>query len=839
VHEFEVGLCSWVKCNWSLEVILIEMDKQTNQSRSRNFLQLSVWVIALLISVSLLSSDNFAASSSSIVVAILLLLILIFGGLWTWSIFRHKGSELATPLDLAMLAIITAVLFSAIFSLDPSRSFRSVLNWFALVFVYYLAVNAFRSGWRIPIFERALLLVLTLIMLTAYLQFFIWLQNSFFANSDNALAPTKLLRVSGTISNPNSFAVFLNIGIMIALGVKISLQQRRWPLSIVFWLIFAAPMVVLHGSRNGWLSAIFGLVSLLTTWYLWRAAGKRIGLNAWLRIGVLILGTSIIALALVTLLRPVTFNFEELSGYATRTTFWRIAIITWRENLLTGQGLGTFPTAFLESVSVPFEPFFASAHSLFFNMTTEMGFLGMAAYLLLIGQLLYLLRSALKQNRLSSNSPGLLGALGVIFAFSLIDYLWLQVQLVAFILIAALVADIDPKPAIANGGSIENKVLRIAMPLIWSLILIFGFFEYRSSNNYEAGVEAAINNNWTEAADIFESGEAALPYSESSFLLAKGFANGVLAKNEINYLPAAVETYDRLIQLEPSWSLNYANLAGLQWQKGNSQTAIELMRRAVELAPDVQLYRLNLGLWYEETGQLEKATAAYKSLLATDNHAGSTPFWLATTTRANAWPKANSVQNSSSEDLEPVYAALDRLDPKLALDHLSQVLEQEPDNNAALLAQGVAYLYDGNSQSAEDAWKRAESGGASYRRYSHLWQSLLTDNPEQGALDILEDMTRPSIFAPRNQNLSSYSRDVFVRPGLAAEILPQLQCFSIHPDLERQLKWLRNWAEQEAYLELSQHLDALIDTDDDGLRSCMVQTEIKTDEAKVNLIYLR
>jgi O-antigen ligase len=269
------------------------------------------------------------------VVAILLICLTIFGALWTWSIIRRKGPDLSTPLDAGMITILAAVIISAFFSLDPSRSLRAAVNWFALIIVYYMAVSAFRSGWRISIFERALLLILGLIVLTAYLQLFFWLQNTYFASAEEALPPSSLIRVSGIINNPNSFAVLLNVGIMVALGSKISLQQRRWPVAILLWLILTAPLVVLHGSRNGWLSTIFGFACLSTTWYLWRAGGQRIGRSSWLRIGLITLGAALVSLLLVMLIRPTTINFDEVSGYATRATFWRIALATWRQNPLS------------------------------------------------------------------------------------------------------------------------------------------------------------------------------------------------------------------------------------------------------------------------------------------------------------------------------------------------------------------------------------------------------------------------------------------------------------------------------------------------------------------------
>ena len=83
--------------------------------------------------------------------------------------------------------------------------------------------------------------------------------------------------------------------------------------------------------------------------------------------------------------------------------------------------------------------------------------------------------------------------------------------------------------------------------------------------------------------------------------------------------------------------------------------------------------------------------------------------------------------------------------------------------------------------------------------------------------------------------LSTYNRAVFVRPGLPAEILPQLQCFSLPIELDRQLTWLQSWAEHEDYLDLTKRLDYLKDKDADGLRPCFIRPELTPEESLGNL----
>jgi len=76
-------------------------------------------------------------------------------------------------------------------------------------------------------------------------------------------------------------------------------------------------------------------------------------------------------------------------------------------------------------------------------------------------------------------------------------------------------------------------------------------------------------------------------------------------------LDAAERQYSRVQRLNPSQAAAHANLGALLFAKGSAQDALPHLIRAVELEPGNDRACFNLGVFYESTGQNDKARVLY------------------------------------------------------------------------------------------------------------------------------------------------------------------------------------------------------------------------------------
>ena len=727
------------------------------ESQGRHDLvQTAAWFIVFLFTLPLMSGPIIGLSPVPEVTAILLVLFVLAGIMWLLQVIRGGIHMLLTSLDLSLAVVWLAVLITTVFSLDPSRSWRVTAYWTAFVVAFYIIVLAVRSGWRAANLIRAYLIVLLIYIAVGYLELLSWLAMRL---SSDGLLPIggSVIRVAGLANNPNPFAALLAVGIVLALASYLDRPtgRRRWPFLI--WLIAAAPMVVLHGSRNGWLATAAGLAGLLLFSQLRRFSPDLPPRRSWLKIAGFMIVALAITLGLALVLRPHTVNLFAGSGYANRSIFWRVAVETWLANPITGQGPGTYASAFLGSVNVPFEPLFVAAHSFWFDTLAEMGLVGTAAFVFLIWQTTRLANRSLRDGRWAPETRALLAALATIGAFSLLDTPWIHLKFLAAVILAAFVGQAEPAYSLSDGAS----VWRVRLPMLWipawAILVFVGVIGWMSASDYGKGINSAANGRWTVALAEFESAEDRLPYRDASFLLAEGYAAGVLASTDPSFLPAAIAAYESLVELEPGWSLNWANLAALHWQADRKDEAVATMKEAIERAPGVLIYQLNLAVWQEQTDEGGEAVATYQELLALDPYVADSSFWSATEARQDALSASGVVLDESSPRNQSLVAAATDAD-------------------------------EGQTQEVEE-----------------LLKSGMMDN---------------SIYGFGRSKRSNYVREVFVRLDLPAELLPQLRCPSPRTQDRHGHELLRASAERNGLDEVLTTLDDAPPNGPDGLVSC-------------------
>src|SRR5690606_16886380 len=91
---------------------------------------------------------------------------------------------------------------------------------------------------------------------------------------------------------------------------------------------------------------------------------------------------------------------------------------------------------------------------------------------------------------------------------------------------------------------------------------------------------------------------------------------GIAATDNPSRVDDAIAAYHQLVEIEPHYSPNWANLAALYWQSGNRDDAVVTMRQAAQLADQSAALSFRLAEYLEANGQELEATSAYLHALS-------------------------------------------------------------------------------------------------------------------------------------------------------------------------------------------------------------------------------
>lgn len=690
------------------------------------------------------------------------------GCLWVAILWRNGWHSQSTPLDGGLTAVVIALTLSAFFSLDPSRSWRMAWNWTACILAFYMAVTFFRTTQtnHQPVIA-IYLVILALMSLVVYQSLGRWMLDWYTAFGWELGIP-RPPRAANHLS-PNILAALLNFGLLLGWGVWQSHKRPWWG-----WLLLLTflPLLLLTGSRSGWLGFFVGsLVVGLGHW--WHNHQAAITTKDVARLAGVVVGAGLLLLLLLILLRPDTLRLGEGFSILYRGEFWGIAWNMWRERPWLGRGLDTFGSFFLlNNPNTPPATVFRAAHSWWLSLLGETGLMGLgsaAACWVLLGRWLWAHR---QPHHWSPTAVALLATLAAFTVHATFDTPEPFIFLIGAIWLGLFITTLNPTPT-------ATPIWRTVWPVaIWGLLLMAGGWAYPALRHYEQGIASAEAGDWQTAAEQFTAAQSRLPYTETSFLLASALTQGRLAAEDPTHLPTAITTYEQLLAYEPGWPSNYANLAALHWQAGDRQTAIALMEQAHSLAPKVEVYLLNLGLWHEAMEDELAATASYQQLAALP-HTWATPtFWQATPIRQSAAP-------TSAPD--PAWQALTQQDWATAEAQYTTDLQQNPRNASAHLGLGIRHLLMGNSTAATQSLNRAQ-----LLRHGHAIFWLLAQ--EDPTAEFLDFFRYHSTFGLGQGGILVYPVTIFNRPSLPHDLLPQLQCLALDESTSQHLALLSTWS---------------------------------------------
>jgi len=312
----------------------------------------------------------------------LFFLLSFIGSIWVWKLSKGEPGKCSVPLEvwtllgLAGYAVVRAIVNSAI----PYETWSEAYLLFsaALVWVVFTRWGASRSGWILV--AVGLLSFVTLHSMHALGQHFSGERDILWLSRPEHYG----MRASGTFFCPNHFAHYIQMAIIVAVGM-LFIPRLRLSLKIIcgYTICICVPVLFLTLSRAGVLGTIagVGVVVMLSP------LRKRMALM----VSVLFGGSLIIGGSLTVLAIKVDPIRERLRDFGTNNIRWSQI---WPDTLsmIQGEGLwGSGPGTYLYVFDTYREKFSASnlyleyAHNEYLNTLAEYGWIPFSAILLVVG----------------------------------------------------------------------------------------------------------------------------------------------------------------------------------------------------------------------------------------------------------------------------------------------------------------------------------------------------------------------------------------------------------------------------------------------------------------------
>ena len=223
------------------------------------------------------------------------------------------------------------------------------------------------------------------------------------------------------------------------------------------------------------------------------------------------------------------------------------------------------------------------------------------------------------------------------------------------------------------------------------------------------------------------------PEALTTYWQGRSQLEGAVSREQIE---AAIATFQRVVQLDPGYSLGYAGLAGAFWRQytelhtdGAAQQALGAGLTALHLDPDQPAVRVAVATIYEGMGQNNEAEEELTRALAVQPNDADAHRVLARVRGSQArWNDAISEYQQAIE-LRPAsvqnYIELGRLLTRLqrlreAVDVYEKAIRVDPTDSRLYVNLGAVYAAIPDNEKALEFFKRANELQPSRRGYSNV-----------------------------------------------------------------------------------------------------------------------
>lgn len=314
------------------------------------------------------------------------------------------GSSMILWSTAGFFAILT---LASIFGFNPARSLWGTLSRAEGLFTllhffsfFLLLISLFRNSAQWQWVLRVIAMISIPIGIVAILQTF-----GIFTLQGGGCGLEGCTRVNGTFSNTAYYGSYLVMIIFLAIFLAVYEKKRIWQWGFGLLALVNTILLLMTGTRAGWVAVAIGLVFLAIGWFCRlpkEAKRKRIVLlGVVLVISLALLGSYLIpqfgwvkqGTILTTLHDRIdALALSALAGDENRFFVWQIGIQAWKEHPWLGSGLESFaynwerlydPKLYVGEHLV-IEPFYNRAHNVWIDLLVNTGVLGLAAYFFLL-----------------------------------------------------------------------------------------------------------------------------------------------------------------------------------------------------------------------------------------------------------------------------------------------------------------------------------------------------------------------------------------------------------------------------------------------------------------------
>ncbi len=445
-----------------------------------------------------------------------------------------------------------------------------------------------------------------------------------------------------TYGNPSAVMTMALLLLAPALAYLGFATRGRRAAAIVL-MTLALAVTLLSGSRAGWLGLVLGLAITGLAWLALARNRRTLGgllAGGRTRVG----GAALLAMAGAAgivfgpgILLRVGAGGEELRG-----TLYLAAIRMFQSSSLLGTGPGTW-VPLRTSFTLPGEIdyYIPHAHSLYAQTLAEFGLLGVAAGLLVVGCLAWLIRGAITDPDPVRRRVGWAALFATTYfgAHQLLDfYPNMPATLFVFALPIAWLDATSRRPILVrgrNGLSAWSRRTRwLVYPVSGALLLAsvaWLAISEASALRMSDGVALANRGEWAAALPAFAAAAAADP-DLPPYQLALGIASA-----NTGNLAAAAVAFQRSAgtdNLPAAW----LDLAAVRAGLGDARGAREALSRSLVLGEQQASINLGAGVVFLGLGEKPEATAAFVRALRQAPSLAGDRWWQSTPDLAALWP---------------------------------------------------------------------------------------------------------------------------------------------------------------------------------------------------------
>ncbi len=229
-------------------------------------------------------------------------------------------------------------------------------------------------------------------------------------------------RIYGTFAHPNSMAFYLVVTMTVALGWMLMLPKGKRAALVLLQLLLAVLLIMTY-TRSAWIGmaivlAIVGFMRFRKILFIGGVVAVLV-LALYPFANRILINIANVDLNQTQLVRRITDTTDD-SSFSFRTELWQQMAPESLERPILGHGLGTFTILRERQIITFFQG--TEAHNDYLRFAVETGFVGLAAFLLLLAALFRRLVAAYKATRSTPEGTMALAVLGLFGAYLVMSF---------------------------------------------------------------------------------------------------------------------------------------------------------------------------------------------------------------------------------------------------------------------------------------------------------------------------------------------------------------------------------------------------------------------------------